>query len=109
MSLLPKRGEIWLTRLDPTEGNELRKTRPCLVVTPDTMNRILGTVTVMPITSGSRPMPFRISTDFRGIPGLLLGDQIRSVAKSRLLKRLDLADEKTLADALAVLRDMFEE
>lgn len=105
----PKRGEIWLTRLDPTEGREIRKTRPCLIVTPDVMNHSLGTVGVMPMTTGNRPAPFRVGTAFRGIPGLLLGDHIRSVSKSRLVKRLGAADQETLARALAMLRDMFEE
>lgn len=64
---------------------------------------------VMPMTSGSRPEPFRPSTTFAGIEGLLLGDQIRSVSKQRLLKRLGEIDPPTLATALAVLREMFEE
>lgn len=90
MSIIPpRRGDIWLTRLDPTEGREIRKTRPCLIVTPDDMNGFLGTVAVVPMTTGSRLSPFRLSTEFRGIPGLLLGDQLRSVSKSRLLKRLE--------------------
>lgn len=105
----PARGEIWLTRLDPTEGREIRKTRPCLIVSPDQMNSFLGTVAVMPLTSGSRPAHFRVAAEFRGIPGLLLGDQIRSVAKPRLLKRLGTVDPATLSQALAVLREMFEE
>lgn len=105
----PCRGEIWLTRLDPTEGHEIQKTRPCLVVSPDPMNRFLGTVIVMPMTSGSKLTRFRVETQFQGKPGLLLGDQIRSVAKSRLLKRLGDARSETLSDALAILREMFEE
>jgi mRNA interferase MazF len=105
----PKRGEIWLARLDPTDGREVRKTRPCLVITPDAMNGRLGTVALMPMTSGSQPARFRVHTEFRGIPGLLLGDQVRSVSKSRLLKRLGAIDQDTLLRALKMLRDMFEE
>jgi mRNA interferase MazF len=108
-SARPKRGEIWLTRLDPTEGREIRKTRPCLVVTPDAMNDHLGTVVVMPMTSGNQPARFRAVTDFRGVAGLLLGDQICSVSKSRLLKRVGTVEEKTLLRALTILREMFEE
>lgn len=104
-----RRGEVWLTRLDPTEGREIRKTRPCLVVTPDVMSRNLGTVVVIPMTSGGQPARFRVATEFRTIPGLLLGDQIRCVSKSRLLKRLGMIDDNTLSRALAVLREMFEE
>jgi mRNA interferase MazF len=105
----PKRGDIWLIRLDPTEGREIRKTRPCLVVTPDDMNGRLGTILVMPMTTGSRPTPFRVKTEFRGIPGLLLGDHVRSVSKSRLLKRIGAIDDDTLSRMLAMLREMFED
>lgn len=105
----PRRGEIWLTRFDPSEGHEIRKTRPALVVSPDAINARLGTVTVIPMTSGSRPAPFRVETVFRGIPGLLLGDQVKSVAKPRLLKRLSAGDSQMLSQALAMLREMFEE
>jgi len=105
----PLRGEVWLTRLDPTEGNGIRKTRPCAVVSSDETNRRLGTVIMMPLTSGSRPTRFRASTSFRGISGLLLGDQIRCVSKLRLLKRVGALDVETVDRALAVLREMFEE
>jgi mRNA interferase MazF len=103
------RGDVWLTRLDPTEGNEIRKTRPCAVISPDAMNSHLGTVIVMPLTSGSRQTRFRVPTAFRGVDGLLLGDQIRCVSKSRLLKQVGSLDEDSLDKALAVLREMFEE
>jgi mRNA interferase MazF len=105
----PERGEVWLTRLDPTEGNEIRKTRPCAILSPTGMNGHLGTVIIMPLTSGSHITRFRVPTQFRDVPGLLLGDQIRCVSKQRLLKRVGMLDEATLKDALAVLREMFEE
>jgi mRNA interferase MazF len=73
------------------------------------MNDSLGTIAVMAITSGSRPARFRVATSFRNVPGFLLGDQIRSVSKSRLLKRLGLIDAESMSAALAMLRDMFEE
>lgn len=104
-----RRGEIWLTRLDPTEGREIRKTRPCLVVTPDSMNRSLGTVAVMPMTTGNRAAPFRLAIEFRTIPGLLLGDHLRNVSKTRLIKRVGVIDDETLRRALELLRDIFEE
>lgn len=107
--LLPKRGDIWLTRLALAEGRELRKTRPCLVVTPNSMNGPLGTVAVVPMTTGNRPASFRVSSAFRGVPGLLLGDHIRSVSKSRLIKRIGAIDEQTLFRILAMLREMFDE
>jgi mRNA interferase MazF len=101
------RGEVWLTRLDPTEGNELRKTRPCVIISPDAMNAGLGTVIVMPLTSGSHAAGFRAPTVFRGIPGFLLGDQLRAVSKGRLIRRVGVIDGKTMGDALAILREMF--
>lgn len=73
------------------------------------MNRFLGTVIVMPMTSGSYAEPFRIESSFKNIPGLLLGDQIRSASKRRLVKQLGRADDATLFAALAMLREMFEE
>jgi len=102
-------GEVWLFRLDPTEGHEIRKTRPCAIVSPDSMNRHLGTLLVMPMTSGSRPAPFRVEVSFRKVPGLLLGDQIRCVSASRLIRRLGTLDHAALAQARAILRQIFEE
>ena len=104
-----RRGEIWLTRLDPTVGNEIQKTRPCLVVSPDLMNQHLGTIIVMPMTSGSRPEPFRLASDFGNVAGLLLGDQVRSISKRRLVRLLGNAGPASLSGSLSVLRDMFEE
>ena len=106
---ISRRGEVWLTRLDPTEGCEIRKTRPCLVVSADAMNAHLGTIIVMPLTSGSRPTRFRVQTDFRKVPGLLSGDQIRCVSTERLIRRLGTVDDGSLSAALAVLREMFEQ
>jgi len=107
--LNPLRGDIWLTRLDPTIGNEIQKTRPCLVVSPDTMNQFLGTAIVMPMTTGNRAEPFRLESSFRNLPGLLLGDRIRSVSRRRLIKLLGRVDDQTITSVLAVLREMFEE
>ncbi len=104
-----RRGEVWLTRLDPTIGNEIRKTRPCLIVSPDGMNAHLGTVIVMPLTSGGSPARFRAASRFSDKEGLLLGDQLRSVSRQRLLRMLERIDDQTLNAALAILREMFED
>lgn len=106
---LALRGEIWITELDPTVGREIQKTRPCLVVSPDSMNRHLDTVTIMPLTSGSRPAPFRVPTRIDGKEGLLLPEQLRTVDRHRLRSKLGRIDDATLASALAVLREMFED
>lgn len=104
-----RRGEVWLTRLDPTVGNEIRKTRPCLIISPDSMNAHLGTVIVMPLTSGANPARFRVASLLSDKEGLLLGDQLRSVSKQRLLRMLERINDQTLAAALAILREMFED
>ena len=105
----PRRGEIWLANLDPTEGSEIRKTRPCLIISPDSMNANLRTITAMPLTSGSHPAPFRVPVRVEGRDGLLLADQIRTLARRRLRKRVGVINRQTLGAALAVLREMFEE
>jgi mRNA interferase MazF len=101
------RGEVWLAALDPTLGSEIRKTRPCLVVSPDDLNRHLRTTTVVPMTTGSRPARFRVPIAFAGKDGLLLADQIRTVDQRRLVKHLGEADRDTVAAMLSVLREMF--
>lgn len=103
------RGDVWLTRLDPTEGNEIRKTRPCAIVSPDAMNAHLGTVIVMPLTIGSRPTRFRVPAEFHAVRGFLLGDQVRCVSKLRLLKHVGTLENEASRQALLVLREMFED
>lgn len=104
-----KRGEVWLTALDPTLGSEIRKTRSCLIVSPDDLNRHLRTVSAVPLTSGSRPAAFRIPIDFAGKSGLLLADQVRTVDRRRLVKRLGVAEAGTVLAILSVLREMFSD
>lgn len=104
-----KRGEVWIVNLDPTVGSEIRKARPCLVVSPNSMNRSLSTLTIMPLTSGSKPAAFRVENTFRGKTGFLLADQIRTISRQRLRSYIGEFDRPTLIRALTVLRDMFEE
>lgn len=103
------RGEVWLAVLDPTVGSEIQKTRPCLIVSPAEMHDHLRTVTVAPMTTGSRPAPYRIPIGFEGKYGLILLDQIRTLDKRRLVRCLGAADRRTLSLALAALREAFEE
>ena len=105
----PRRGEIWLASLDPTEGSEIRKTWSWLIISPDSMNANLRTVTAMPLTSGSHPAPFRVPVRVEGRDGLLLADQIRTLARRRLRKRIGVLNAETLESTLAILREMFEE
>ncbi len=102
-----RRGDIWLAALDPTIGSEIRKTRPCVIVSPAEMHEYLRTVIVAPMTTGSRPAPFRIPVTFDGKTGLILLDQIRTLDKSRLAKRLGAVRPKTLSAALATLQMVF--
>jgi len=102
-----KRGEVWLTRLDPTEGSEIRKTRPCVIVSPDRLSHH-DIFIVAPMSAGDAKARFRVEVVFQEKAGRILPDQIRSVARSRLIKRLGRLDDSTLDQVLGVLRLMFE-
>ena len=104
-----KRGEVWLVELDPVRGHEISKTRPCLLISPPEINDRLGTVTVAPMTTGSRPAPFRVAVHFKSKDGLVVLDHVRSVDKSRLVRRLGAVSDAELSQTLARLRDMFED
>ena len=101
------RGDVWLTMLDPVVGSELRKTRPCLIVSPDELNKTSRTFLAVPMTSGGRPRPFRPETIFAAKPSRLLPEQIRVFDRSRFIKRLGCIDDATLNATLIVLQQMF--
>lgn len=101
------RGDVWLVALDPTVGSEIEKTRPCVILSPPEMHDYLRTVTVAPMTTGSRPAPFRIPVTFQRKTGLILLDQLRTVDKSRLVKRAGGLSERIVADMLRTLREVF--
>ncbi len=105
----PARGEVWLINLDPTVGSEIQKTRPCVVISPPEINDHLPVLIVAPLTSGSRPAPFRVATTFAGKSGLMLLEQVRAVDARRLVKKVGAIDRLTLSAALAVLRSLFAE
>jgi mRNA interferase MazF len=102
-----KAGDIWLAQLDPTVGSEIQKTRPCVVVPPDDMNDHLRTVSVAPMTTGSRPAAFRVGLTFQGKQGLIVLDQIRTLDRTRMVKRLGALRPQTLAVTLQTLQSMF--
>ena len=104
-----KRGEIWLVALDPTVGSEIKKSRPCVIVSPLELNQHLRTVIVAPLTSKGFAAPFRVPLTHAGTKGLIVLDQIRSVDKVRLVKRLGAISSKTLSAALVTLQEMFAE
>ncbi|HLV94913.1 MAG TPA: type II toxin-antitoxin system PemK/MazF family toxin [Candidatus Acidoferrales bacterium] len=103
----PLRDEIWLVSLDPTQGSEMRKTRPCLVISPDEMNRHLRTVLIAPLTTVERPYPTRISLTFQGKHGHVVLDQVRTVDRQRLLRRIGKVSAATAQAVSTVLVEMF--
>jgi len=101
------RGEIWLAALDPTVGSEIRKSRPCVVISPPEMHDHLRTVIVAPMTTGAHPAPFRIAITFRGKSGLILLDQVRTLDKTRLSRKLGAVPASTLSATLKALQTVF--
>jgi len=107
MVLVVRRFGVYLVALDPTVGSEIQKTRPCLVVSPDEMNRHIRTVIIAPMTTRGRRYPTRVACEFQGKQGQIVLDQIRTVDKSRLLGRLGRIDSQTQMRMLSLLHDMF--
>lgn len=105
---VPSRGEVFLVTLDPTRGSEIRKTRPCVVLSPDELNHNLRTSIVAPMTTGGHPYPFRIPCRFAGKSGHVILDQLRTVDHERFTKRLGALSPKTVDAALQVLVEMFQ-
>lgn len=101
------RFEVYLVNLDPTIGSEIRKTRPCLVVSPDEMNHSIRTVIVAPMTTKGQSYPSRVHCRFKGQHGQVVLDQIRTVDQVRLIKKLGTLDGNTSATVLDVLQEMF--
>ncbi len=104
-----KRGDIWLVNLDPTVGSEIKKSRPCVVVSPAELNDHLRTVMVAPMTSKGFAAPFRAPVIHAGTKGLIVLDQLRTVDKVRLVKRMGAVSTKTLTAVLATLQEIFAE
>lgn len=103
----PRRGEVHLVSLDPTRGSEIRKTRPCVVVSPDELNLHLRTVIVAPLTSAAHPFPFRVACKFEGKNGFVVLDQLRTVDRERLTRRLGRLSAPAFEKVLALLQEMF--
>jgi mRNA interferase MazF len=104
-----KRGEIWLVNLDPTLGSEIKKTRPCVIVSPPELNQHLRTVMMAPMTSKGFAAPFRVPVTHAGTKGLIVLDQLRSVDKQRLVKKSGQVSAKTLGIVLKTLQELFAE
>jgi mRNA interferase MazF len=104
-----KRGDVWLARFDPTEGREIRKTRPCLVVSPPEIHDLLDIAIVAPMTTGGRPARYRIDVQFAGKNGRILLEQVRVIDKQRFVRRLGAVPAATILSALGTLREMFSD
>ncbi|MBI4481249.1 MAG: type II toxin-antitoxin system PemK/MazF family toxin [Acidobacteria bacterium] len=102
-----RRGEVFLVHLNPTRGTEIRKTRPCVVVSPDELNAHLRTFIVAPMTPGGHRYPFRVPRRFGRRAGRVVLDQVRTVDRERLVRRLGRVSPATLGRALEVLQEMF--
>ena len=107
MVTYPRRDEVWLIALDPSKGSEIRRTRPCLVVSPDEMNEPLQTVLVAPVTTTLRSYPTRVKLNFRNKAGQVALDQLRAVDRQRLVRKLGTISNKTAAAVSSVLVEMF--
>ncbi|MEP0818601.1 type II toxin-antitoxin system PemK/MazF family toxin [Trichocoleus desertorum GB2-A4] len=109
MGMVVKRFDVYLVNLNPTIGSEIQKTRPCLVVSPDEMNRNISTVIIAPMTTKGREYPTRVACRFQGKDGQIVLDQLRTVDKVRLVKRLGRISTAAQKVVLAVLTEMFSE
>jgi mRNA interferase MazF len=109
VSRTPRRDEVWLVSLDPTHGAEIRKTRPCLVLSPDEMNRYLQTVIVAPMTTTLRPYPTRVALRFQGKSGQIALDQLRPVDRQRLVRKLGTVSPGAAQQSSSTLTEMFSQ
>jgi mRNA interferase MazF len=107
MAVVVKRFDVFLINLDPTVGSEIRKTRPCLIISPDEMNRHIRTVIVAPMTSAGKVYPSRVRCEFQGKKGQIVLDQIRTIDKSRLINKIGTVDPQVQAEVISTLQSMF--
>ena len=105
--MVVNRFDVYLVNLDPTVGSEIKKTRPCLVISPDEMNRHIRTVIVAPLTTGGKGYPTRVPCTFRRKKGQIVLDQIRTINKARLVKKLGSIDPGTQLEVIKILQQMF--
>ncbi len=101
------RFDVYLVNLDPTVGSEIKKTRPCLVISPDEMNHHIRTLIVAPMTTKGKPYPSRVKCRFKGKSGLIVLDQIRTIDANRIVKRLGRINKQTEVKVLDLLGEMF--
>jgi len=107
MAVVVNRFDVFLINLDPTMGPEIKKTRPCLIISPDEMNRYIRTVIVAPMTTAGKDYPTRIQCEFQGKKGQIVLDQIRTIDKSRLIKKIGTVEPQVQAEVISSLQSMF--
>jgi mRNA interferase MazF len=107
MAMVINRFDVYLINLDPTMGSEIQKTRPCLIISPDEMNRHIRTVIVAPMTTAGKDYPTRIKCKFKKKKGQIVLDQIRTIDKTRLIKKLGKIDPETQIEVISVLQKLF--
>jgi mRNA interferase MazF len=107
MAMVVNRFDVYLTNLDPTVGSEIKKTRPCLIISPDEMNLHIRTVIVAPMTTAGKDYPTRITCQFKKKKGDIVLDQIRTIDKTRLVKKLGVLDPESQLKVIAVLQQLF--
>jgi mRNA interferase MazF len=107
--MVVKRFDVYLVNLDPIVGSEIKKTRPCLIISPDEMNRWIRAVIIAPMTTKGQPYPTRVPCEFQGKEGQVVLDQIRTVDKSRLVRKLGRIGKSTQREVLVTLAEMFAE
>ena len=102
-----KQYQIVLVNLDPTIGSEMKKTRPCLIISPDEMNKYLQTIIIVPMTSSSKPYPTRIEVKHKKTKGWIVLDQIRTIDRQRIVKILDILIDKEISKVKAILKETY--
>ncbi|MBI4619563.1 MAG: type II toxin-antitoxin system PemK/MazF family toxin [Desulfobacterales bacterium] len=107
MAMVVNRFDVYLINLDPTVGSEIQKTRPCVIISPDEMNRHIRTVIVAPMTTAGKDYPTRISCKFKKKKGQIVLDQIRTIDKTRLIKKLGSIDSETQLEVISLLQRLF--
>lgn len=107
MAMVVKRFEVYLVSLDPTMGSEIRKSRPCLIISPDEMNRYIATVIVAPMTTKGKDYPTRVNCSFKGKRGQVALDQLGTVDKSRLVQKLGVISQEAQSNVLSIIAEIF--
>ena len=107
MAMVANRFDVYLTNLDPTVGSEIQKTRPCLIISPDEMNKHIRTVIIAPMTTAGKDYPTRVTCTFKKKKGQIVLDQIRTIDKTRLVKKLGTIDPETQLKVISILQRLF--